>query len=122
MFGLRNNKSKSDAITLIWTKEGRYWKVVAWEVEGEGSRPGIGRDTRVANAAERTAKRKITADPAVVQASHDFLHTWLVNDDYEKASIPGPPQADMIGAPPRSSAKTLSQCFLRIVRRNSDWM
>jgi hypothetical protein len=86
VFGLRNDKSKSDAITLIWTKEDRYWKVVAWEVEGEGSRPGIGRDTRVANAAERTAKRKVTVDPAVVQASHDFLHTWLVNDDYGKAS------------------------------------
>lgn len=86
VFGLRNDKSKSDAITLIWAKEGRYWKVVAWEVEGEGSSPGIGRDTRLANAPGRTTKQKIAADPAVVQASHDFLHTWLVNDDYDKAS------------------------------------
>jgi hypothetical protein len=86
VFGLRSDKSKSDAITLIWTKEGRSWKVVAWEVEGEGSGPGIGRDTRLANAAGRTEKRKMAADPAVVQASHDFLHTWLVNEDYDKAS------------------------------------
>jgi hypothetical protein len=86
VFGLRSAKSKSDAITLIWTKEGRYWKVVAWEVEGEGSRPGIGRDTRLANAAGPAAKQKMAADPAVVQASRDFLHTWLVNDDYDKAS------------------------------------
>jgi peptidyl-tRNA hydrolase len=86
VFGLRSDKSKSDVIALIWTKESRYWKVVAWEVEGEGSGPGIGRDTRPANAARQTAKQKISADPAVVQASLDFLHTWLVNDDYDKAS------------------------------------
>ena len=30
--------------------------------------------------------QKMAADPAVVLASHDFLHTWLVNDDYDKAS------------------------------------
>jgi hypothetical protein len=86
VFGLRSDKSKSDAITLIWTKEGKYWKVVAWEVEGEGSRPGIGRDTRLANVVGRTAKQNMAADPAVVQGSHDFLQTWLVNDDYDKAS------------------------------------
>ena len=85
VFGLRSDKSKSDPISLIWTKEGRLWKVVAWEVEGEGSRPGIGRDTRLANAARRTSKQKIAADPAVLQASQDFLHAWLVNDDYDKA-------------------------------------
>ena len=86
VFGLTSDKSKSDAITLLWTKEGKYWKVVAWAVEGEGSRPGVGRDTRTAVAAQRTTKPKYAADPGVVQASHDFLHTWLVNDDYTKAS------------------------------------
>jgi hypothetical protein len=85
-FALKRGATQSDAITLIWTKEGRYWKVVSWEVEGEGSRPKIGRDTRLTSSAMRKTKPKMPADPAVVQASYDFLHTWLVSDNYNKAS------------------------------------
>ena len=35
VFRLKAGKGKSDAITLLWTKEGKYWKVVAWDVEPE---------------------------------------------------------------------------------------
>jgi hypothetical protein len=86
VFGLKSPKGKSDALTLLWTKEAKYWRIVAWEVEGSGSRPGVGRDTRTAGVAKKVPKPKMTADPGVVQASHDFLHTWLVNDDYARAS------------------------------------
>src|SRR5712664_3666952 len=36
----------------------------------------------------------------------------LATSARRKALVPGPPQADKTGAPPISSAKTLSQCFL----------
>jgi hypothetical protein len=82
---LKSVKGKSDAVTLVWTKEGKYWKVVSWEVEPPEGKPGTTRDTRrAAVAAARPPKMK--GDPGVVQATHDFLHTWLVNDDYQKAS------------------------------------
>ncbi|MEA2544115.1 MAG: hypothetical protein QOH35_5481, partial [Acidobacteriaceae bacterium] len=33
VFRLKARGGKSDAITLLWTKEGKYWRVVAWEIE-----------------------------------------------------------------------------------------
>jgi hypothetical protein len=88
VFRLKAAKGKSDAITLIWAKEGKYWKVVAWEVEPEEAVPGVTPDTRrrTASAAASPAKTRVKSDPAVVQASHDFLHTWLVDDNYDGAA------------------------------------
>ncbi len=89
VFRLKPPNGKSDAITLVWTKEGKYWKVVAWEMEPPDAKPGAMPDTRVGRAAvttARPAKTKMKGDPAVVQASHDFLHTWLVDDNYDGAA------------------------------------
>src|SRR5215468_3638860 len=33
-------KGKSDAVTLLWRKEGKYWKVIAWELEPDEATPG----------------------------------------------------------------------------------
>ena len=87
VFRLKSAQGTSDAVTLLWTKEGKVWKIVAWQVEPAEGKPGATPDIRrgVATAAKRPAKTKVTAEPAVLQATHDFLHTWLVNDDYEKA-------------------------------------
>ena len=88
VFRLKGAKSTSDVITLLWAKESKVWKIVAWQVEPAKGKPGTTPDTRrgVSVAAARPPKEKVTADPAVLQATHDFLHTWLVNDDYDGAS------------------------------------
>jgi hypothetical protein len=88
-FRLKASQGKSDTITLIWAKEGKYWKIVAWEVEPEEAKPGVTPDIRRRNAvamATQPANTKIKADPAVEQASHDFLHLWLVDDNYDGAA------------------------------------
>src|SRR5262249_16629323 len=46
VFRLKAPKGKSDAITLLWTKEGKYWKVVAWDFEPEEAAPGAMPDIR----------------------------------------------------------------------------
>ena len=88
VFRLKSATGKSDVITLLWTKEAKNWKVVAWELEPAEGKPGVTPDIRrvSAGAAKRPAREKFAADPAVVQATHDFLHTWLVDDNYERAS------------------------------------
>jgi hypothetical protein len=88
VFRLKGAKSSSDIITLLWAKESKVWKIVAWQVEPAKGKPGATPDTRrgVSVAAARPPKEKVTADPAVLKATHDFLHTWLVNDDYDGAS------------------------------------
>ena len=76
VFRLKAPKEKSDTITLIWAKEGKYWKIVAWEVEPEEAKPGVTPDIRRRSpvAKVQPAKTKMKADPAVEQASHDFLY------------------------------------------------
>jgi hypothetical protein len=89
VFQLKSARGKSDTITLIWAKEGKYWKIVAWEVEPAEGKPGTTPDIRRRNAvatAKPPAKSKVQADPGVVQASHDFLHIWLVDDNYDGAA------------------------------------
>jgi hypothetical protein len=92
VFRLKGAKSTSDAITLLWAKESKVWKIVAWQVEPDKSKPGATPDTRrgvgitAAGPEKAKATAKVKADPAVLQATHDFLHTWLVNDDYDRAS------------------------------------
>ena len=89
VFRLKAPQGKSDTITLIWAKEGKYWKIVAWEVEPEEAKPGVTPDVRRRNAIAKTqpAKAKAQADPALAQASHDFLHLWLVDDNYDGAAM-----------------------------------
>jgi hypothetical protein len=87
VFRLKSATGKSDVITVLWTKEGKYWKVVSWQLEPAEAKPGTTPDVRrAAAAAKRPVRQKLSVDPAVVQTSHDFLHTWLVDDNYERAS------------------------------------
>jgi len=88
VFRLKGPKGKSDTISLLWTKESKLWKIVAWSIEPEEGKPGAMPDTRRKRAVAAAPKPRVlfNADPAVVQASHDFLHTWLVQDNYDRAA------------------------------------
>ena len=95
VFRLKPASGNSDPITLIWTKEAKYWKVVSWEVEPAEAKPGITPDIRPkAVAAGRPPKARLRLDPALVQASHDFLHTWLIDDNYDGAARYFSPRCD----------------------------
>src|SRR5215831_2662731 len=88
VFRLKGPKAKSDAVTVLWKKEGKYWKVIAWDVEPEESTPGKTPDLRRRRAAAkaRPAETQINADPEFVYASRDFLHSWLVADNFDHAA------------------------------------
>jgi hypothetical protein len=90
-FRLKGPKGKSDAITLLWRKEGKYWKVIAWDVEPEEAIPGKVPDMRRQRTARAVTKAAPaeplpSADPEFVRASHDFLHSWLVADNFDHAA------------------------------------
>jgi hypothetical protein len=89
VFRLKAPQGKSDPIILLWTKEGEYWKVVAWEVEPNEAKPGTMPDTRrqrKAVAAATAPKARTNFDPDFLHASHDFLHSWLVADNFDQAA------------------------------------
>jgi hypothetical protein len=81
-------KGKPDAVTLLWRKEGKYWKVIAWEVEPEEVTPGKTPDLRRRRAAAKARPAEIQPRPdsEFVRASRDFLHSWLVADNFDHAA------------------------------------
>jgi len=87
-FRLKAAKTKSDAVTLIWRKEGKYWKVIAWDVEPEEARSGKLPDTRRQRklAAPSSAQKESGANSEFLRASHDFLHSWVVEDRFDAAA------------------------------------
>lgn len=72
-------------ITLLWSKEGAYWKIISWDMEPEDAKPQDIPDTRKA-ATTPEPEERTTGDAAFLRASNDFLHTWLVKRDYTAAA------------------------------------
>jgi len=87
-FRIKGPKTKSDAITLLWRREAKYWKVIAWDVESEEATPGKVPDVRRRRTIAKTAAAEtpMSADREFMDASRDFLHSWLVADDFDHAS------------------------------------
>jgi hypothetical protein len=87
IFRLKGQQARSDAVTLLWKKEGKYWKVIAWDVEPEEATPGKTPDMRRRRAATRASRTETQAkaDPEFLHAARDFLHSWLVADDFDHA-------------------------------------
>jgi hypothetical protein len=46
MFRLRAPNESSDGITLLWAKESKNWRIVAWNIEPEEQKPDRLPDTR----------------------------------------------------------------------------
>ncbi len=67
-------------VALLWARERDYWRIVSWrtEPEGDANMPAI---VPPATA----APRRIAADATLVQAAHQFLDSWLVRKEYDRA-------------------------------------
>lgn len=88
VFRLKRAKAKSDAVTLLWRKEGKYWRVNAWDVEPEEATPSETPDMRRGRTAAKAGPTNVqtSVDPEFVHASRDFLHSWLVADNFDHAT------------------------------------
>jgi hypothetical protein len=81
---LQRPHGSGQVITLLWIKEGNYWKIVSWDIEPEDAKPRAIPDTR--RKAAETAEAQVKGDAALVQASQAFLRDWLVKRNYVTAT------------------------------------
>ena len=91
VFRLKPPHGEDDTITTLWTREGKYWKVISWDLETPGSKPAPAPDTRPQLKA--VAEERISGDAGFLQASHKFLSAWLVKDNFDLAASYFSPQA-----------------------------
>jgi hypothetical protein len=86
VFKLKPKQGKGDTVTMVWTREGKYWKVIAWDVEPDGSKPDAVPDTRRRATTATVAPSQMQGDAALLQGSDQFLHAWLLKDDFNTAA------------------------------------
>lgn len=86
VFQLKPTSGKGDTITMVWSRQGKYWKVVSWDIEPDDSKPEAVPDTRhLSTSAETEQTTPIQANPDFLRASDQFLRLWLVADDFSAA-------------------------------------
>lgn len=81
---LKQPHETGQIVTLLWTKEGAYWKVVSWDAEPEDAKPQNVPNTRRDEITE-FPEQQIKGDAALLQASEDFLRDWLLKRNYVAA-------------------------------------
>ena len=86
VFQLKPTQGKGDTVTLLWTKDGKYWKIVAWDVEPEDGKPDAAPDTRRTASAAAVPEARTAGDANFLHAANQFLHSWLVSDNFDQAA------------------------------------
>ena len=93
-------------MTLLWAKEGDYWKITAIRLE-DGSDAGIvpGNPAAQAEPSEEEP-RNIAGDPAAEKDILEFYRTWIVKRDVIRAStFASRAPTSVCRHPPKSSRK-----------------
>lgn len=85
VFQLKPIEGRGDTVTMLWTKEGNYWKIISWDIEPEDAKPEAVPDTRE-HATAPIPEAQINGDAELLRSSQKFLKSWLVADDFNAAA------------------------------------
>ena len=83
VFRLTTPKGEGGTMTLLWAKEGKFWKILSYEVSDEIREAAALPDLRP--AVPTTVAERVAGDPGFVAANKRLLETWLVDHDYDTA-------------------------------------
>jgi hypothetical protein len=93
IFRGKQGDSRNKVMTLLWAREGDYWKITAIRLE-DGSDAGIIPSSPAAHAARAEEEpRNIAGDPAAEKAILEFYQTWIVKRDVIQASTFASPRS-----------------------------
>ena len=82
----KQGDSASKVMSLLWTQEGGYWKIVAIRLE-DGKDADIVPQKAGAQAEPAVEEpQSIAGDPAAVKAIAEFYQAWIVKRDVAQAS------------------------------------
>ena len=85
-FGEKQGDSRNKVMSLLWAKEGDYWKIIAIRIE-DSSDAGIVPNNAAAQAEPSVEEpRNIAGDPAAVKDITQFYQTWIVKRNVTQAS------------------------------------
>lgn len=86
VFRGKQGDSRNKAMTLLWAREGGYWKITAIRLE-DGSDAGIVPKQSAAHTElSEEEPRSIAGDPTAEKDMLEFYQTWIVKRDVIRAS------------------------------------
>jgi hypothetical protein len=81
----KRDDSRNKLMSLVWAREGDYWKIVAIRIE-DGSDSGIVPKSTTAKLPEVEELKPITGDPAAVKDITAFYQLWIGERDSAQAA------------------------------------
>ena len=99
-------ETRNKVMSLLWTQEGAYWKIVAIRVE-DSSTAGILPNNATAAEPKEQEPQTILGDPGAVAAITAFYQSWLVSRDASRASRFTSPRSFACINTPEQDAKSL---------------
>jgi hypothetical protein len=98
---------RNQLMSLLWTKEGSYWKIVAIRL-GDSSDAGFTpRKAGAPPAASEAEPPKIAGDPGAVKDIASFYQSWIAKRDTAKAASYASPRSYACMAAPSSAEKQM---------------
>jgi hypothetical protein len=83
VFYLKTPKGEGGQVALLWAKQGKFWKIISYEVEEQIREAANLPDLRPPVAP--VVAERVAGDPDFIAANRRLLETWLVNHDYDAA-------------------------------------
>jgi hypothetical protein len=82
----KQGDSRNKVMTLLWAKEGDYWKITAIRLEDSSDSGIVPKNTAAQAEPSVEEPRNIAGDPAATKDILDFYQTWIVKRDVIRAS------------------------------------
>jgi hypothetical protein len=93
VFRGKQGDGRNKVMTLLWAKEGDYWKIIAIRLE-DGSDAGIVPSNAAVQAEPSVEEpRNIAGDPTAEKDILEFYQTWIVKRDVIRASTFASPRS-----------------------------
>jgi len=104
----KKGDSRNRVMSLLWTEEGDYWKIIAIRLE-DSSGAGLVPDNAAAQTEPSVEEPKnITGDPAAVKDITEFYQSWIVKRNVAQASNFASPRSYQCLPAPSEDQKKLT--------------
>jgi len=104
----KQGDSSSKVMSLLWTQEGGYWKIVAIRLEDGKDANIVPQKAAAQPEPSAEAPQTIAGDPAAVKDIAQFYQTWVAKRDVAQASTFAAPSSYQCLAPPSKDQKNLT--------------
>ena len=82
----RQDDSRNKVVSLLWTQEGEYWKIIAIRIDDSSDAGIVPKSTAAQVEPTEQELQNIAGDPDAVKDITQFYLTWIMNRDATQAS------------------------------------